>query len=124
MIKRAWILPLLAGIGALLIIVGWPCPIRAVVGYPCPTCGMTRALRLALRGDFAGATRWHPLVWIAVPFVAAWLTVEIVGYLRTGAWGASARVKHGTKALVAVAVAIFIVRIARFFGAFGGPAPA
>ncbi|HEY8075588.1 MAG TPA: DUF2752 domain-containing protein, partial [Labilithrix sp.] len=74
-----------------------------------------------LRGDFAGATRMHPLVWIVVPFVTAWLAIEIVGYVRTGTWGASARVKHGTKALVGVAALVFAVWIARFFGAFGGP---
>ncbi len=82
---------------------------------------MTRSLRLALRGDFAGATRMHPLVWIVVPFVTAWLAIEIVGYVRTGAWGASARVKHGTKALVGVSALVFAVWIARFCGAFGGP---
>jgi hypothetical protein len=122
-LRRAWILPLFAAIGALLIVVGWPCPIRAVVGYPCPTCGTTRALRLALRGDFAGATQWHPLVWVTVPFVAVWLGIEIIGYLRTGAWGASSRVRHGTKLLVAIAAALFVVWIVRFCGGLGGAAP-
>ncbi len=84
---------------------------------------MTRALRLALHGDVAGATRMHPLVWIVVPFVAAWVAIELGGFVRTGAWGASARVKHGTTALVAIAAVVFAVWIARFLGAFGGPVP-
>ena len=122
--KRAWILPLAAAIGVALVVIGWPCPIRAVTGHACPTCGMTRGLRLALHGDFAGATRWHPLVWIVVPFVGAWLAIELVGFVRTGAWGASARVPHGTTALVVIAALVFVVWIARFCGALGGEVPA
>ena len=121
--RASWLLPTAAAAGALLLVVGWPCPIRALVGHPCPACGLTRALRLALTGDFGGATRIHPLVWIVVPFVCAWLAIEVVGYVRNGAWGASARVPHGTKALVAFATLMFAVWIARFAGALGGPVP-
>jgi hypothetical protein len=108
---------------ALLVLspVRWRCPIAAVAHTPCPTCGMTRAFTLALHGDFAAATAMHPLVWIVVPLVAALLAVEAIGYARTGAWGASARIRGSTAALVAVAVLIFAVWIARFCGALGGP---
>ena len=34
-----------------------------MLGVPCPGCGMTRAWLQALRLDFAGAFRWHPLFW-------------------------------------------------------------
>jgi hypothetical protein len=78
---------------------------------------------MALTGDVAGATRMHPLVWVAVPFVAIWLAIELLGYAREGRWGASARVPHFTKALVALASLLFVVWIARFCGAFGGPVP-
>lgn len=107
----------------LLVVAGWRCPAAAITGHPCPGCGLTRALRLALHGDVAGATHMHPLVWIVVPFVAGWIGLELVGYLRTGAWGASSQVKHGGKLLLVVSALIFVVWIARFFGAFGGPAP-
>src|SRR5262249_27662181 len=45
---------LLCGL-ALLLLAGlpWPCPLKLVTGLPCPTCGMTRAARAALHGDFA-----------------------------------------------------------------------
>lgn len=39
------------------------CPVVLVTGFPCPGCGMTRAWLQALRLDFAGAFRWHPLFW-------------------------------------------------------------
>jgi len=99
---------------------GWPCPLRMLVGIPCPACGMTRAVRLVVAGDFAGATHMHPLVWVAVPVVAAFLTVEVIGFVRTREWGASRRVRGSTAVMVATAVLMFAVWIARFLGAFGG----
>ncbi len=65
----------------------------------------------------------HPLVWIVAPFVALWLALEILGYVRTGAWGASGRIKHGTAIVVTLAALLFVVWLARFCGALGGPAP-
>jgi hypothetical protein len=121
--RRLWAPGIVALVALVLVGIGWRCPVAAVTGHPCPTCGVTRALRLALGGDLAGATRMHPLVWILVPFVGGWIAIEIVGYLRTGAWGASSKVPHGGKALVAIAVITFAVWIARFYGAFGGPTP-
>jgi hypothetical protein len=121
--KRAWAPVLAAAACALLVVFGWRCPVRRVTGHPCPTCGITRAVRLALAGDFGAATRMHPLVWVLVPFVAAWIGIEVGGYVRSGAWGASGRIPHGGKALVGVAALTFAVWIARFYGAFGGPTP-
>lgn len=102
---------------------GWRCPIAATLHVPCPTCGMTRALDLAFRGHLHAATAMHPLVWIVVPAVALLLGIEVAGYLRTGTWGASSRVRGATATLVVVAVLVFSVWMARFFGAFGGPVP-
>ena len=100
---------------------GWRCPVLLAFGVPCPTCGVTRATRLALHGDFAGATHLHPLVWLAVPVAAAFLGVELVGYARTGAFGASRRVRGSSVVMVGTAALLFALWIARFFGAFGGP---
>lgn len=36
------------------------CPVRNITGFPCPACGISRALVLFLKGDFAGAFRMHP----------------------------------------------------------------
>lgn len=119
-------MPGLYAAAALLVVASpfkWPCPILAIFGVPCPTCGMTRATRLALHGEIAQATAMHPLVWIVVPFVGGMFALETVGYLRTGAWGATARVRWLQRLLVAVAALVFVVWIARFFGAFGGPVP-
>ena len=45
------------------------CAVYRLLGVPCPGCGMTRAWLQALRLDFAGVFRWHPLFW-TVPLIA------------------------------------------------------
>jgi hypothetical protein len=45
------------------------CPFRMVTGIPCPGCGMGHALFFALRGDFAGSFRSHPL---GIPLLVLW----------------------------------------------------
>ncbi len=54
---------------------GHACPVALVFGVPCPGCGLTRAVLLLFRGDFAGAFSMHPLVYtlpiIAGLFIAA-----------------------------------------------------
>src|SRR5688572_23240934 len=104
---------------AALLVLPWPCPLRTLVAVPCPTCGMTRATRLALAGDYRAALAMHPLVFVVVPLVAAFLALEMVGYLRSGSWGASARPRYGRALVVGVAALMFVVWIARFCGAFG-----
>ena len=120
---RAIVPVVIAAALALVVIGGWRCPVQLALGIPCPTCGMTRALRLALHGDFAAATHLHPLVWLAVPVVAALLAVEVIGYARSGAFGASRRVRGSDAVMVGTAALLFALWIARFFGAFGGPVP-
>lgn len=41
-----------------------PCGIRLLFGIPCPMCGITRAYRAMLCGDFCGAFKYHPLFWL------------------------------------------------------------
>jgi hypothetical protein len=114
-----------AGLAVLLLFtpIPWPCTWRIFTGYPCPTCGMTRATRFAMHGDFASATHMHPLWFIVLPALAAVVIAETIAFVRVGRWGAVVErtwVKWAGGAIVAM---LFVVWIARFFGAFGGPAP-
>lgn len=115
--------PVVVAVAAALAVLwlGWRCPIHLVTGHPCPTCGVTRALRLALHGDLAGATRMHPLMWLAVPVTALFLGVELAGYMRTREWGASRRMKGSNAIMLTTASLLFALWIARFAGYFGGP---
>ena len=56
---------ILLGVGlAQLILVatglnGWQCPIRSTFGIPCPGCGLTTAMTLLVRGQWATAVGMH-----------------------------------------------------------------
>ena len=113
----------LATLGLVLAIVtlAWRCPVLLIAGVPCPTCGISRACRLALNGNFAAATHMHPLVWLAVPVTALFVGVELAGYARTGAWGSSRRIPYSNVLMLVTASLLFALWIARFAGMFGGP---
>jgi len=105
----------------------WDCPVRALTHHTCPTCGLTSAFREMLRGHFAGATKLHPLALVVIPFVIAIVAVELVSFARTGRfgfWAEKTKAKSAVRvAGIAMCAALFVVWIARFFGAFGGPIP-
>lgn len=130
--RRAWdkkrlLLPLLvlALGGVLVFVTSLPalCPLRIALGVPCPSCGITRATRLAIGGDFVGATKMHPLWFLVVPYVGTILGVQLARYARYGDFlplGDNAFVRRSGQALLAL---LIVVWVARFFGAFGGPSP-
>ncbi len=98
------------------------CPMRLLLHVPCPSCGLTRAMRLALHGDFAGAMRLHPLFWAVGGYVGVLAVLEAVSYVetgRTGRWTRGAFQRGGYVLLVA----LVLVWVARGLGALGGPAP-
>jgi Protein of unknown function (DUF2752) len=85
------------------------CPARFLAHAPCPGCGLVRATMRAASGDLAGAMHLHPL-WLAAVAAVGWYAIPSKEPRRT--WPA-----------IAVSVAFVAVWLARFFGAFGGPAP-
>ncbi len=116
---------LLGGFALLLLFspFGWPCPLRTIVGVPCPGCGMTRAARLVLHGDFAGATRMHPLWMVVLPALAVLAVAEGVGFARHRRWGVAIESAWTRRVGTVLLIALVVVWVARFFGAFGGPVP-
>ena len=90
-LEAASLILLLLGIAALLLLAYSfgivICPLKRLTGLPCPTCGSTRAVVCALRGDFAGAFAFQPLVMTAVvaagPMaLVAWLSPHAKRLLR------------------------------------------
>jgi hypothetical protein len=88
---RSWTLWLaagLAGLAGLALLHLWTpsddaatalCLSRRLFHLPCPTCGMTRALALLAKGEWAAAVGKHPLApVIALEMLLGWL-----------AWGAA-----------------------------------
>jgi hypothetical protein len=74
---------LLIGFGLLLALVGFyaliGCPFRFFLGICCPGCGMTRAMLALLHGDFALASYYHPLWWLAI-LIGFYVVVRTSGY--------------------------------------------
>lgn len=111
---------------AALVAAGAPlCPVAAVAHVPCPGCGLTRAALALIHGDLREAVRLHPLAPVVVPLVAGFVAYACVVYLRHGRWpGASG---HAARWIAIVGIAMWTllvgVWLARFHGAFGGPAP-
>jgi len=57
-------------ISGIIILLGfWKCPIKLAFSFPCPACGMTRALKAALKLDFKTAFYYHPLFPVALPLM-------------------------------------------------------
>jgi hypothetical protein len=54
------------------------CPLHAVTGIPCPGCGMTRAARSLIQGDFRDAALFNPLFMTLLAGVAAYLVYAAV----------------------------------------------
>lgn len=58
------------------------CVFRNVTGLPCPTCGSTRVVLAAARGDFLGAWLCNPAVATGMVLGLAWLLLRL-GFGRT-----------------------------------------
>ena len=122
-LRRAVLPATLTGVAGLLLygVIPWPCPVALLLRIPCPGCGLTRATRLALHGDLAGATRVHPLWFVVVPAVMAAFVFEMRAYVRDGRLGAVERSRLGSGITAGVVVLLVVVWLARFCGALGGP---
>jgi hypothetical protein len=128
--RRALVALALVGAGMAFVFVGPAfCPTALFLGIPCPGCGLTRASLALLRGDFAAALGFHPLVFVLAPLFAYAIGASLVDYVRGGpsrapsrlaAWF-SQRARHGAAlGLLVVALGVWG---ARFAGYFGGPVP-
>ncbi len=123
--KRA-VAPLAALVLGVLLVAGapvWRCPFALASGHPCPTCGVTRAAGALVHGDLAAAWSLQPLAFVVLPWVAALVVVESIGFVRRGELGTFLRHRAARVSGLAIALALFALWIARFFGAWGGPVP-
>ena len=115
----------LAFAGALVVqmlaLVHWPCPVATVFHVPCPTCGISRATRALLHLHLGEAFHLHPLVFVVVPYLAALALVEGYAFVLRGQLGTFLAHRSARVIGFGLCLALFVVWIARFFGAFGGP---
>ena len=76
----SWLFLVLGGV--LLEGLGGPAPetclFHRLSGHPCPTCGSTRVVLAAVRGDWGGALRMNPFVAVGLGLGALGLLLRLV----------------------------------------------
>ena len=73
LLSDRWLTAIFLGVGLTQVILvtiglqGWQCPIENALGISCPGCGLTTAMTLLLKGQWAAAVEMHafaPLFWV------------------------------------------------------------
>jgi hypothetical protein len=59
------------------IVTGTSCVFRSLTGLPCPGCGSTRAVGALLRGHIREAFDFHPLIFVTLILIAAYILARI-----------------------------------------------
>ena len=80
------------------------CPVYRLTGIPCPGCGLTRAWRCFLAGDWKSAVGYHPL-FLAAPFYL--LAVAAGDFPR---WGACRGRRVFCMGYTALLLGVYLVR--------------
>ena len=102
------------------------CPTAMLLHLPCPACGTTRAARLLLTGDVAGAFRMHP---VAPIVIVVFGTMAIRALALVWREGHSRRLFEGRLGGLVVWLVVLstglelVLWTLRWFGMFGGPVP-
>lgn len=63
---------------------GFPCLFRYFFHIQCPGCGITHMLLALAEGDFVSAFHYHPVVFVAGPFLLWVLYRNLRAYLTDG----------------------------------------
>jgi len=89
------------------------CGFKILTGVPCPTCGLTRALCHALRGDWAASVAYHPAGIPLAVCLMAWMLWTACEAARGRPLAGAVRTRLTTPVLAAGAAASFVMWIAR-----------
>lgn len=97
---------------------GWQCPVRHTLHVPCPGCGLTRATKLLLQGEWSHSLQVHAFA-PAVVLFAALLVVSLVLPIAWRQFGLGALAKieqrtHVTTLILLALVGYWLVRILFF----------
>ena len=86
------------------------CPMVIMTGFPCPGCGLTRAMFMVLRGDFAGAWKMHPFIYAFAAGVVIFAWKRYICKKPIGKW-----FKTGCVVCVVLMVIYYVWRMYRYF---------
>ena len=90
------------------------CLWKRFTGWPCPTCGLTRAVCHAMRGEWAASLHFHPAGLLVVAGLAGWAVWSACEAWRGRPILEAAREWSGTavlRASVAVSLASWTIRL-------------
>ena len=85
------------------------CSFVLFTGYPCPACGMTRAGRSLLRGDFLSAWQLHPFIYLVA------LLAIVAGVKRYIRKQSLQSLKKWAITLILAACIFYVYRMYRYF---------
>ena len=124
-LRRLGVVLIVAAAAVGVISAGIPvCPSATFLHVPCPGCGMTRAMLAVFKGRFAESWHHHPLALVAVPVLLLYAAAHGAAYVKAGdmrnvGWLTG---RWADRVLMGLMMAMIGLWVARFFGAFGGPA--
>jgi len=84
------------------------CAVKLLTGIPCPTCGLTRSLCHALRGDWAASLGYHPAGVLLAAALIGWMVWSAAEAGRGQLVGAGVR-RHVSTAMLKSGIAISLV---------------
>ena len=90
------------------------CGFKYLTGLPCPTCGLTRALCHALRGDWTQSLSYHPAGLLLAVALVAWILWSAAEAFRAQPIGEVLRRRLGASflwACITLSVASWILRL-------------
>lgn len=61
-----------------------PCPFYKITGLLCPSCGITRMLIAAARGNFKEAFGYNSFLFISFPLIILFIVIEDIHYIKNG----------------------------------------
>lgn len=92
------------------------CGFKHLTGLPCPTCGLTRALCHAVRGDWTESVAYHPAGPLLALAILAWMLWSATEAYRGQPFQEALRGRIGHALLVAGAALSLVAWIARLTG--------
>lgn len=91
------------------------CGFKSLLGIPCPTCGLTRAMCHALRGDWAASMSYHPAGILVAAALVGWMLCSAVEAARGQPVAEAARGRLRTPMIgagIVASIAAWVVQLA------------
>ena len=116
LLLNRWLIGIFLGVGLtqLILVVsglnGWQCPIKSTFGITCPGCGLTTAMALMIRGQWATAVSMHafaPLFLVVLTGMVAAMALPTVYLKKLSTAVAVMERKTGISAIILLGMLLY-----------------